>query len=72
MGRHDQRDHEETSWPTGPGPEHRPRPALAPRTRASAIRSGEGGGGGGDFAPYMRDPRYKRRAFWIDAKLAAQ
>jgi hypothetical protein len=34
--------------------------------------SGDGGGGGGDFAPYMRDPRYKRRAFWIDAKLAAQ
>jgi hypothetical protein len=34
--------------------------------------SGDGGGGGGDFAPYMRDPRYKKRAFWIDAKLAAQ
>ncbi len=34
--------------------------------------SGDGGGGGGDFAPFMRDPRYKKRAFWIDAKLAAQ
>ena len=32
---------------------------------------GEGGGGGPDFS-YSRDPRYKKHAFWIDAKLAAQ
>lgn len=32
---------------------------------------GEGGGGGPDFN-YSRDPRYKKHAFWIDAKLAAQ
>ncbi len=33
--------------------------------------SGGEGGGGPDFS-YSRDPRYKKHAFWIDAKLAAQ
>ena len=35
-------------------------------------QSGQGEGDGGSFAPFMRDPRYKKHAFWIDAKLAAQ
>ncbi len=33
--------------------------------------SGEGGGGGPDFS-FSRDPRYKKHAFKIEAKLAAQ
>ncbi len=33
--------------------------------------SGEGGGGGPDFS-FNRDPRYKKHAFKIDVKLAAQ
>lgn len=34
--------------------------------------SGESEGGGGDFQSFSRDPRYKKHAFWIDLKLAAQ
>lgn len=38
----------------------------------AAGEAGEGGGGGPDFQSYNRDPRYKKHAFWIDLKLAAQ
>jgi len=38
----------------------------------AAGEGGEGGGGGPDFQAYNRDPRYKKHAFWIDLKLAAQ
>lgn len=34
--------------------------------------SGEGEGGGGGFSDFNRDPRYKKHAFWIEAKLAAK
>ncbi len=42
---------------------------------SSSVAAGAGGEGGGDapdFAAFNRDPRYKKHAFWIDLKLAAQ
>ncbi len=40
-------------------------------TMTTRDSSGEGGYDGPDFS-YSRDPRYKKHAFWIDVKLAAQ